>query len=207
MEKKLTFNLIISEGFQIALKNILSIIGAVLLWIITIWIPYINIGTTIAIMTIPIELARGNTFSPTFIFDAKYRKNMSDFFILLGLISIGVSAAYILFFIPAIIISIAWSLAIYLFLDQNMKPFDSISKSYELTFGYKWTIFGGKIVLGLIPMIVAMIGAGIRVPVVSPILVFIAMLFLYPLVLSADAVIYKHLVIGETEPQVQQPIQ
>ena len=58
MEKKLAFNQILSEGMQIGLKNIASVLGAVILWILTLWIPYLNVGTTIALFTMPIELAK-----------------------------------------------------------------------------------------------------------------------------------------------------
>lgn len=33
-------------------------LGATILWLFTIWIPYLNVGTTIAMTTIPIELSK-----------------------------------------------------------------------------------------------------------------------------------------------------
>ena len=51
-----------------------SIIAAVALWLITIWIPYLNIGTTIAITLLPTQLAKGEIINPLGIFDAKYRR-------------------------------------------------------------------------------------------------------------------------------------
>lgn len=44
-------------------------LGATVLWLLTIWIPYLNVGTTIAMATIPIELSKGKVISPLFIFD------------------------------------------------------------------------------------------------------------------------------------------
>lgn len=43
----------IQEAIQIGLKNLPSLIGAAALYILTIWIPYINVGTTIAMQSIP----------------------------------------------------------------------------------------------------------------------------------------------------------
>ena len=78
-ERKITVMGVIQEGIGVGLKNSLSLLGAIVLWILTIWIPYINVGTTIAIYTIPVALSKGKVISPTFIFDAKYRQyNDSD---------------------------------------------------------------------------------------------------------------------------------
>ena len=73
-ERKITVMGVIQEGIGVGLKNSLSLLGAIVLWILTIWIPYINVGTTIAIYTIPVALSKGKVISPTFIFDAKYRQ-------------------------------------------------------------------------------------------------------------------------------------
>ena len=50
---KLPFKETLSEAIQIGFKNILSLIAATLLYIVTIWIPYINIGTTLAMNALP----------------------------------------------------------------------------------------------------------------------------------------------------------
>lgn len=55
-QRKITVSSVLSEGIGLGLKNAPSLLGAVILWLLTIWIPYINVGTTIAIQTIPIEL-------------------------------------------------------------------------------------------------------------------------------------------------------
>lgn len=67
----------IQEAIQIGLKNLPSLIGVALLYILTIWIPYINVGTTIAMQSIPGKLASGKVISPLFIFDEKYRRDFS----------------------------------------------------------------------------------------------------------------------------------
>ena len=63
MEKKLDFGSVLSQGFLVGMKNLPSLLGAIVLWLLTIWIPYVNVGTTIAIMTIPIKFSKGEIFS------------------------------------------------------------------------------------------------------------------------------------------------
>lgn len=199
MEKKLAFNQILSEGMQIGLKNIASVLGAVVLWILTIWIPYLNVGTTIALFTMPIELAKGNIISPTYIFDPKYRRYMGEFFLLQGFVQIGVAIGAIFMFVPGIVISIAWSLAVYLLLDKGMNPTQAITESNNITNGHKWTIFLGKLVLVLIPYVVVIIGVMLIKGIIGNILGLIGMIGCVSFALSADAVIYKYLVIGDSQ--------
>lgn len=71
MDKKITILGVWKEGWEITMKNLLSILGAVVLYVLTIWIPYLNVGTTIAMTTIPIELSKGHVISPLFIFRCK----------------------------------------------------------------------------------------------------------------------------------------
>ena len=51
--KKLDFGETLKDSVAIGVKNAPSVIAAVVLFLITIWIPYINIGTFIAITLLP----------------------------------------------------------------------------------------------------------------------------------------------------------
>ena len=148
--RKITVLGVIQEGVGLGLKNVLSLIGAVILWILTIWIPYLNVGTTIAISTIPIELSKGGMISPLFIFDAKYRQYMGEFFTLIGLMMLAIIPALFFIIIPGIVISISWSLAIYILLDKGVAPGEAMIRSNKATYGYKWTIFGIIFLVGLV---------------------------------------------------------
>ena len=66
-QKKITVTGVLSEGIGLGIKNAVSMLGATVLWLLTIWIPYLNVGTTIAMATIPIELSKGKVISPLFI--------------------------------------------------------------------------------------------------------------------------------------------
>ena len=92
-QKKIIVMGVLSEGISLGIKNAVSLLVATVLWIVTIWIPYLNVGTTIAMTTIPIELSKGKVISPVFIFDSKYRKYMGEYFTLIGLMAMAVIPA------------------------------------------------------------------------------------------------------------------
>lgn len=52
--KKLDFAETLKDSIEIGVKNAPPIVVAVTLWLVTIWIPYLNIGTTIALSLIHI---------------------------------------------------------------------------------------------------------------------------------------------------------
>ncbi|MDR0756794.1 MAG: hypothetical protein LBF85_03000 [Tannerella sp.] len=138
--KKLDYVTVLSEGFRYGMKNVPSLLGALVLWIVTIWIPYVNVGTTIAICTLPLLLSRGEVFSPLTIFDKKYYRYMGEYFLTFGLMAIGIIGAALFLYIPAIVVSLAWSLAILLLLDKGLNAAEAIRMSNKLTYGNKWTI-------------------------------------------------------------------
>ncbi len=72
--KKLDFGETLQDSIAIGVKNAPSVIAAVVLFLVTIWIPYINIGTFIAITLLPTQLAKGEVINPLGIFDSKYRR-------------------------------------------------------------------------------------------------------------------------------------
>ena len=119
MTKKLNMLATIQDGLRIALVNFLSLIAATILYILTIWIPYLNVGTTIAMSSLPAELAKGKVINPLFIFEGKYRRNIGEYFILIALMTIGTYVGFTFLIIPGIVISIAWSLATPLFVDKD----------------------------------------------------------------------------------------
>lgn len=195
MDKKITVSQVLTEGLQIGLANAASIIGAVALWLVTIWIPYLNVGTTIAIYSMPLELSKGGIMSPTSIFDGKYRQYMGEFFALIGLMLLSIIPALFFAIIPAVIISIGWSLAIYLLLDKGVSPSDALVMSNKATYGYKWTIFGvglvQSLIYGVIYWILLMIFGDSGTFLV--ILVLILEVLFVAFTIGCNAVIYRNL--------------
>jgi len=140
-QEKLAVVPTIKDGVTIGIKNIVPIVVNVLLWALTVWIPYLNIGTTIGLFVGIIAMAsRGESIRMTEIFDPKYRKYMGEYLITTGLIWFGVSAGLLLFIIPGIIISFAWSLAIILVIDKGKHPTEAMTLSNNLTYGHKLRI-------------------------------------------------------------------
>ena len=204
MNKKLNIIATIKDGIVIALVNFLSLILTTLLWLVTVWIPYLNVGTTIAMESLPAELAKGKVINPLFIFESKYRKNMGEFFILMALMTGAISVGLGFGFIPGIVIAIAWDFAIVLFVDKDMSALDALRESNRLTYGHKARIFGISTLVIISLCIVCSIILGIFgigeigwLEAIGGILVAILVIFAIPALLGIDASIYRQLTTGE----------
>lgn len=155
--KKLDFGETLKDSVAIGVKNAPSVIVAVVLFLITIWIPYINIGTFIAITLLPTQLAKGEVINPLGIFDSKYRRYMGEFLITMGLMVIPIYIAVIFMIVPGIVLSIAWSLAYYFLIEKGKNPIQAIKASNDATYGSKWTMFFVILVFGVLASIVLLV--------------------------------------------------
>lgn len=195
IERKITVFSVIQEGTSIGLKNALSLFGAVILWLVTIWIPYINVGTTIAMFSIPVALSRGNVVSPLFIFDAKYRQYMGEFFTLIGLMLLSLIPAFLFMVVPAYVIALGWSLAIYILLDKGVSPGEALVQSNKATNGYKWTIFGVGLLLGIAYTILSWLFS--KMGIVGAIFTILMAICYTVINLGCNTVIYRNLALNE----------
>ena len=186
---KVSFRLTFAEALEIGVKNAPSIIGCVVLWLLTIWVPYINVGTTIAINMLPIELAKGGVISPLGIFDAKYRKYMGDFLITTGLMIIPVFIASLFMIVPGIVLSIAWSLAYFFLFEKKKNPMQAISASNDATYGSKWTMFFVLLAFVVATYVVAGIFAWICAAIDVGFITFVVMLALVAVIMSISLAI------------------
>ncbi len=100
-------------------------------------IPYINIGTTIALCTMPLG-AGISPSPPTFIFDKRYRQFFGEFFLTGGLMLAGILAGALFCGFPAIVILISWSLAPMLVLDKGCNASEALTLSNKYTYGNKF---------------------------------------------------------------------
>ncbi|MGN1216510.1 MAG: hypothetical protein ACI4TD_00875 [Phocaeicola sp.] len=201
-QKKISVMGVLSEGISLGMKNAVSLLVATVLWIVTIWIPYLNVGTTIAMTTIPIELSKGKVISPVFIFDSKYRKYMGEYFTLIGLMAMAVIPALFFMIVPAIVIGLGWSLAIYILLDKGVAPGEAMVQSNKATYGYKWTIFGIQFVLGLAYSILTWIFG--LIPLLGILLVLCVVIAYVIISMGCSAVIYRNLT-AETQETAETP--
>ena len=97
MIKNLTFSDGVSTSFKLAINQIWAIVGAWILWILTIWIPYINVGTTIGLIRLQIQLGRGESINSADIFDADNRAAMGNIFLVWSFMTTGVIIGFIFF--------------------------------------------------------------------------------------------------------------
>lgn len=139
--KTLDFSETLRDSLCIGIKNAPSIMAAVVLYLVTIWIPYINIGTTIAITLLPTQLAKGEVINPASIFDSKYRRYMGEYLITTGLMILPILIAFAFLYIPGIVLSLAWSLSYYFLIEKGKNPMEAIKASNDATYGSKWTMF------------------------------------------------------------------
>lgn len=208
--KKLPVCQTLKEGIALGGENALRIIAATLLYLLTIWIPYLNVGTTIAMCALPAEIAKGNRIDPLSIFESKYRRNMGEFFILMTLMSGAIGFGFLFGFFPGIVIAVAWTLAEILFVDKDLSAMDALHESNRLTYGNKWRIFWIVILLILIYYVV--IGAFsclllwdiTWLMVVAICLIILATILLFPMAYGIEAVIYRELT-AEPKEEEQQP--
>ncbi len=197
MEETTTINLtigdIIGKGIKIGLKNALPLIGATILWMLTIWIPYLNVGTTIGLISAVVAMSKGSTMSATEIFDGKYRRYMGEFFLLMGIKQMGTFMGFLFFLFPGIVISISWSQSVYLLIDKKLNPMEALKVSNDITYGHKWTIFFGMFLLALVYELVlgilAFITMKISMIVCAIVILILALLFI-PIIFGALAHIY-----------------
>ena len=189
--KKLSIAEVIPEGINMGLKNFPSLLGIGILWVLTFWIPYVNVGTTIALVTLPAEMSRGNVLSPTEIFKKKYLRYMGEFFILMGLMNMAILIGFIFVYIPGIVIGLMFMFAPMLLVDRGLSPTEALKESNKLTYGNKWAIFFSvlivEIALGLAFYLLSLI---------TPVLGLIVMIAAMPIIIGLIAAIYGKLTSG-----------
>lgn len=148
---------IIANGFSLGFRHLFVIILSIILWAITFWIPYVNVGTSIGLYGLVIKMARGESFGPGEIFKKEYRAIMPEFLLLTGIFGLALSLAYVFLIIPGIILSIALGYSFYFLIDKKLGVMESLSASNKTTYGSKWEIFGGMFIIYLIFLILVLI--------------------------------------------------
>ena len=180
------------------IKNFPSLLLVAVLYVVTIWIPYLNVGTTIAVYNIPLELSKGNIINPLFIFDSRFRRQMPEFFTLIGIKGIAQCLAYLFLWIPGVILSLSWSMAVYLMFDKKIAPTEALVKSNEITYGYKVTLFLVGLCIGLAMGIIMAVCYAIN-DTFGNIITIILCLLAAPVMWGCNAAAYKGLTSeGET---------
>ncbi len=82
MKNNLDFALTVREMCVAGLKNLPAVVAAVVLWALTVWIPYLNVGTTIGLAMLPLSMTDGKKVNPLSIFDSRWRRCMGEYLLL-----------------------------------------------------------------------------------------------------------------------------
>lgn len=208
MEEKLQFVPSLKDAFAIGVKNLVPIVLSVLLWLVTVWIPYVNVGTTIALATLPVKLSKGEMISPMFIFDSEYRHCMGEYFILQAVIFSAVYISLLFMIVPAIVLSLSWMLAVYLLVGKGMNWALCLSESNRLMMGYKFKAFCLKFAVSLALLVVSYVLFSMFDAIagsLSVLVVLLSVLVGVCVMLSVDAVIYRELVLSEDKVEEAKP--
>ena len=187
--QKLDIMQTIKDGVQYGLKNFLPLLLMVILYVVTIWIPWLNVGTTIGVYKAVIGIGRGETINPTSIFDKENFQSIGRFFLLLGFLFIGITAAAFFMLIPAIVMGIAWGFAIYFIIDKKVSPLKALGLSYDTTYGNKWRIFGVSLLCSIAISLCQFIVGWI--PAIGPFLSAIVSLLAAAIMLAVEGVMYE----------------
>lgn len=179
------------EPVKITFRNIGWILLTEILYYVTSWIPYINIGTTIAISNLPSELARGKKLSPFYIFDSKYRKYMGEYFAMFGNLFMILVVSIPFMGIPFWITYYGWSFAPLLLVDKEVNTSESFTLSTKLTYGYKLKMF---LVDLIVEFAVVILCVCTLTTIIVPIIVVLFYIMMRPAMI---AIFYKKLVVDK----------
>ena len=199
----LSFSTTLSDGFAMGARNSLSYLAAMVLYILTIWIPYINIGTTIAIMTLPLLYAKGDkSFNPFVIFDSSYRRKMGDFLLLSVFVSFVTMFSMFFMFIPSIVLMLTYSLSLLFLMDREQDPIAAMQSSQKATYGSKWMMFGVNFVFALCYGLISGLfifltglsaSAGVALAVIVGLLSFAVSIIMMSVAVGIQASVWKQL--------------
>ena len=188
--KKLDFMATLTEAVEYGVKNVASLILMAVLYIVTVWIPYLNVGTTIGLYKGIVEISKGKVLNPMILFDKSNFENIGNFFILIGIMFVALIPAYCMMIIPGIVLEIAWGFALFFMIDKGLSPLECMRKSYDVTYGEKWTIFFLYLVLCVVASVV--IGLLGMIPKVGWLFVLVGAVCVTAITISLEAVLYKH---------------
>jgi hypothetical protein len=84
-------------------------------------------------------------------------RGLARFFPVIGLMlcmGIGILFGLVLLIVPGMILYVMWSVALPVCVVEQQGPFASLSRSSELTKGYRWKIFGIVILISIVNQII-----------------------------------------------------
>ncbi len=146
-------------------------LGDIVIWLVEI---YVNAG----LVKIVINDVDGKNVE---LFDLFTAQDVYISFLIAGILyGLAVGVGILLLIVPGVIFAVMWQFYKFCVVDKRLGPVDALQYAGELSKGYRWTILGIDIVLGLLNVLgVLAFGVGL--------------LFTIPLTIIAEAVMYKKL--------------
>ena len=187
-----------SEGFRLAKNEYWTIFFNVIIYMVLIIISAITIIGLLITPSLVVGLVRftlrvgrgeevdvGDSISWGFQ-DGMWLKSLVFFLIA----TVGMVIGFLLLIIPGIYLSVAWILGIYLLVDKGLSPMDALGKSRDLVheMGF-WKVFVTVFALSI----------GLQLISIIPILGFIGILLLYPIVFMVYVALYEYAIKGDTK--------
>jgi len=110
MKHHVTFSDLFMSGMQIAFRNWLPILGALVLIVLTFWIPYLNLGTFVAFFMLPLFISNKKGLNPMDVFKPEHRASFTSMLLLTFILGGGI---YIALTVGTIAASVFGSLMLY----------------------------------------------------------------------------------------------
>lgn len=188
----------IIKPFKLAAQNIGWLFLVTLVYGCTSWIPYINIGTTIAMVNLPAEMARGKRIRVGYIFEARFRKYMGEYFSLWGNILLAFLVSLPFAGIPFVILSYGWSFAPFLLMDKEVNPSEAMTLSTKYTYGYKLKMWLSEKIVEIMCVVAIIIVSSLLAKIhIDLMLLFVvaAIAFVMAVNIAQSSIFYKRLVV------------
>lgn len=151
---------------------ILAVLFFVLTTVLTWWV-------YLGYLRITLQAPNTETLSYKMLF-AETGHTLGNYIVAVVLFGIIVLAGLILLIIPGIILAIMLYFFVYVLLDKNMRPIDTLKESKRLTKGHRWNLFWFAIIVALLNILGAVV-------------VFVGLLVTLPVTLLATVYVYREL--------------
>lgn len=136
------------------------------------------IATMFTIGTYTIALEIYDTNNSTWSAILKNKRMVFRFMLVRTLYVLLVLAGLLLFIVPGIIFSLRYYFASFILVDQNTGIIESFKRSAQVTQGYKTTLFGFILIVGIITNITTLVTGGITSLFLSP-MILLTHVYLY----------------------------
>jgi len=161
-------------------------------WLVTLAGYVVSIILAIGSIEIFLSLSRGGQAGIKQLFASVTWNRLFSYVVASIIYGILVTVGFFLLIVPGFIVMAMLMPYVYLVVDKNLGPVESLRKSREITKGNRWQVFGLVIVLGILNMI-------------GLLLFFVGLLVTVPVSMFATVQMYRQLM-GETGAIIEEKV-